>query len=416
MRSCPSASGTHLRTLSACVLLILSSFTLNAQRRVSVASAEQLQQLFKQPVESLEVFLQPGHYRLTPEPILDSTCGNCESVQTPVHATAGLYLRGRFIRIVGPADRSAILHTNAGYGLFVNGCARVEIEHLSITGGVRDTAGNATDAAIVVKHGNALIRNNRIFDNIGDSALVSRLVVGIMGIAGREGAAMEIRGNEIIRNSWDGIALYHDAEALIEDNVVDGVDKATGQRIGGGRGVGIGVTWNGKATIRRNLVKRYWKGIGLFVDASGVVEQNIVEDIITWGIQLWDAGKGKPSGRIAGNVIYNTGACGAAITRTSPEGEPGLFVANIIIRAAQNPRYDAPDYYCYQCALALHAVPKTFRIESNLFYNNRRATPDLPDYDMPQEVFREAIQPRLRALSEIPHLRSSDFVKHFSTN
>lgn len=393
------------------VLLISSS--LLAQQSVSVSNAQELQQLFSQPVESLEVVLKPGEYRLTPRAMVDPTCGNCQDPQTPVHVTVGLHLRGKFIKLIGPADRSAIIHTNAGYGLFIDGCARVEIENLSITGGVRDTAGAATDAAIVVKHSNALIRNNRIYDNIGDSAIVSKVIVGIMGIAGREGSKMVIRGNEVVRNSWDGIALYRDAEAVIEDNVVDGVDKATGQKVGGGRGVAIGVTWNGKATVRRNLVKRYWKGIGLFVDANGIVQQNIVEDIVTWGIQLWDADKGKPSGKIERNVIYNTGACGAAITRASNEGDPGYFTDNILTKTAQNPRYDAPDYYCYQCALALHAVPKNFRIEGNLFYNNRRASDELPDYDMPKEAFEKAIQASLKAFSAIPHFQLSNFLRDF---
>lgn len=395
-----------------CSLLISSS--LLAQKRIHVSRVEELQQLFLQPVESLEVVLAPGSYRLTPRPIIDPTCGNCQDSQTPVHATVGLHLRGKYIKLIGPLDRSAVIHTNAGYGLFVDGCNRAEIENLSITGGARDTAGAATDAAIVVKHSNALIRNNRIFDNIGDSAIVGKVIVGIMGIAGREGANMEIRGNEIIRNSWDGIALYREAEAVIEDNVVDGVDKATGQKVGGGRGVAIGVTWNGKATIRRNLVKRYWKGIGLFVDARGEVEQNIVEDVVTWGIQLWDADQGKPSGKIERNVIFHTGACGAAITRSSNEGDPGYFSGNILVNTAQNPRYDSPDYYCYQCALALHAVPKNFRIEANLFYNNRRATADLPDYDMPREAFEKAIQTFLKSLSAIPHFRLSDFLRDFN--
>ena len=41
------------------------------------------------------------------------------------------------------------------------------------------------------------------------------------------------------------------ASARIEDNVIDGVDKAGGRVAGGGRGVGIGLTWNATASIRR---------------------------------------------------------------------------------------------------------------------------------------------------------------------
>ena len=80
-------------------------------------------------------------------------------------------------------------------------------------------------------------------------------------------------------------------------NVIDGVDKAGGKARGGGRGVAIGVTWNASAEIRRNRVTRYWKGIGLFVDARGTVEENVVEEMLTWGIAFWDAGRGKPVGK-----------------------------------------------------------------------------------------------------------------------
>ncbi|HXG00659.1 MAG TPA: right-handed parallel beta-helix repeat-containing protein, partial [Bacteroidota bacterium] len=238
-------------------------------------------------------------------------------------------------------------------------------------------------------------------------------IVGIMGICGRENSRLIISGNRIIRNSWDGIALYRQAEAIIEDNVVDGVDKARGERIGGGRGVGIGVTWNGKATIRRNLVTRYWKGIGIFVDANATVQENIVEDILTWGIAYWDADKGMPVGVIERNVIYRTGACGASITRTREGDSPGRFVGNIIVETAQNPKYDSPDYYCYQCALALHAVPKGFVIEGNLFYNNRRATPDLPDDDMPLNAFSDAVKERCKGLAAHASLRDSMFLSTF---
>jgi len=158
-------------------------------------------------------------------------------------------------------------------------------------------------------------------------------------------------------------------------------------------------------------VKRYWKGIGLFVDADGIVENNIVEDIITWGISLWDAGKGVPTGFIRRNIIYKTGACGASITRSEEGVRPGEFVDNIIVETGQNPKYDSPDYYCYQCALALHALPAFFRIDGNLFYNNRRASTDLPDQDLDKADFLGAVRKVCHSLSEHPVLQRADFVR-----
>lgn len=400
--------------LTVVVLALFCLSCANADTTVIVRDDKALQALFAAPVASIIVSLLPGEYHLSPSPIIDSTCGNCENAATPVEATVGLHLRGKKVHIVGPNDGSATIHTHAGYGIFFDRCDDGLIENVTITGGERDTNGMATDAAIVAKHSNVVVRNNRITNNIGDSATVAQKIVGVMGICGRENSRLTISHNEIVRNSWDGIALYRDARATIEDNIVDGVDKARGAHIGGGRGVGIGVTWNAAAVIRNNLVTRYWKGIGLFVDAHGVVERNIVEDIITWGIAYWDADKGKPVGYISDNVIYNTGACGASITRSRAGGDPGKFTGNVIVKTAQNEKYDSPDYYCYQCALAVHAAPEGFVIERNLFYNNRRATPDLPDFDIPKEEFLHAIAPRCAELARMPAFRNSRFLQDFA--
>lgn len=400
------------RCAIASAFLVLSIHAKGGEHR-RVSNAQELQDVFLNPVDSVEVHLLPGEYHLTPMQIIDSTCGNCQDPNTRVDASVGLHIRGRHVVISGPADQSAVIHTHAGYGLFIDRCSHAIIENITITGGVRDTNGNATDAAIVVKNSLAIIRNNAIHGNIGDSATVARTIVGIMGIVGREHSQMSITGNRIVRNSWDGIALYRDAEADIRHNVIDGVDKATGKRVGGGRGVGIGVTWNARATIRRNLVKRYWKGIGLFVDAQGSIQENVVEDVVTWGVSLWDADKGKPIGFINDNVIYNTGACGAMIVSSTVADNPGHFTRNVITLSAQNPKYDSPDYYCYQCALALHNVPKGFTIEKNLFYNNRRATADLPNDDIPEIKFKKALGPYCEWLSSDTLLQKSDFVRQF---
>lgn len=396
--------------------LLVSPAQGRANKEIVLRDAASLQASLADAVDTLTIVLTSGRYDLVPFPLLDSTCGNCEKPATPVQATAGLHIRGKRVHLIGPKDRSTVIHTHAGYGLFFDGCEDGLVENLTITDGERDTNGSATDAAVVVKNGRVIIRNNLLTDNIGDSATVAKTIVGVMGICGRENSHLTILNNDIIRNSWDGIALYRDAVASIEGNVVDGVDKARGTQIGGGRGVGIGITWNGKATVRGNLVTRYWKGIGVFVDADGVVQENIVEDIITWGIAYWDADKGKPVGIMVNNVIYKTGACGASITRSREGEHPGRFAGNIIIETGQNPKYDSPEYYCFQCALALHAVPRGFVIEKNLFFNNRRATPDLPDHDMPREDFMRAIQARCSALAENPAFargRGSQFLRQF---
>ena len=370
------------------ILLLFLTLILSA-KDINVSSVEELQKIFKNRVHSINVKLAPGIYNLNSKSIIDSSCGNCENPNKPIAATAGLILRGRNIKLTGPKDHSAVIHTNSGYGIFILNSQEVVIEKLVITGGERDINGMASDAAIVVKNSDAVIRNNIIKDNIGDSSKVVSNIVGIMGICGRENSDILIENNQILRNSWDGIALYRDAEAKIKNNLIDGIDKATSKIAGGGRGVAVGVTWNAAAEIKGNLLRRYWKGVGIFVDAEVIVENNIIEDMITWGIAYWDADKGNPVGFITNNIIYKTGACGVSIARNNEGANAGELQNNVIVKTGQNPKYDAPDYYCAQCALAIYSKPESFVVADNLFYSNRRAPEDLPDFDLDKDNFSE---------------------------
>jgi parallel beta-helix repeat protein len=384
--------------------------------RILISSAEELQKVTSNPLENVELHLLPGNYDLIPTEFIDNTCGNCENPDTAIAASYGLHLQGKNIKIIGTDSGETIIHTNAGYGIYFEDCLDCAIEEITVTGGKRDTSGLAADAAIVVKNGTVSVSNNRLANNVGQPEVVRKTIVGIMGIAGREGSIISITNNKITGNSWDGIALYRGAKAIIENNFIDGVDKATGDNIGGGRGVAVGITWNAEAVIRSNLIKRYWKGIGIFVDAKAQVEYNIIEDIITWGIALWDADKGMPIGKISRNIIYNTGACGSSITVNSNPRESGWFENNIIARTAQNPKYDSPDYYCYQCALALHAVPDNFKIEGNIFFDNRRATEDLPDYDLNKADFLSTVSDLCSNNYVNPFFSFSDFYHKFCAN
>ena len=394
------------------ILFVITPLLLLAEvQKKQVTSVIGLQAVLSGKVDSLEIYLQPGDYYLSPTSITDSTCGNCEEPNQFVPATAGLEISGSYVKITGPGNRSAVIHTNAGYGIYFNHCKRGIIENLSVTGGIRDPDGNATDAAIVVKNSAVTIRNNHIYGNIGDSAIVVKNIVGVMGICWRENSDLTITDNEIIGNSWDGIALYRDASATIIGNLIDGVDKASSKVAGGGRGVAVGITWNARATIDGNLIKRYWKGIGIFVDANVTARNNIIEDILTWGIAYWDAERGKPVGIIENNIIYSTGACGVSITRSQPGPNPGHLIGNVIVRTAQNPKYDAPDYYCNQCALSISSKPDNFRIDDNQFFNNRRATETLPDYDLSESEFKKYAEDLRNRLLNSALFQQSDFVK-----
>jgi parallel beta-helix repeat protein len=416
-RSFPTlVNGARLVATLIVTFLALAPHHARAQTVRVVTTAAELQAALSEHLDSVEIRLGPGSYHLIPTSQVESTCGNCQEPATTVPYSLGVRMSGRAVRLVGPDARDAEIVTHAGYGILVEDCVDCAIENLVITGGERDTSGMATDAAIVVRRSDVAIRANRIVDNIGDSGAVARNVVGIMGICGREQSRMLIEGNEILRNSWDGIALYRSANATIRRNVVDGVDAATGARIAGGRGVAIGLTWDAIATVEENLVRRYWKGIGVFVDAAAVVRSNVVENIVTWGISYWDAGKGRPRAEITDNVIYSTGACGASIARSAEGDSPGRFARNVLVRTAQNPKYDSPDYYCFQCALALHAVPEKFVVEDNLFFDNRRADSTLPQLDVGDREFLRAIGRRCAALAHIPSLVRSDFIRRYCSD
>lgn len=371
------------------------------------------------------VMLLPGHYDLLPIAYTEHLCGNCENHDTPVSATRGLLVSGERIEIIGASAESVFVHTNSGYGILFEGCKDCALRGVTVTDGVRDPDPNATDAAVVVRAGKVTVEDCVIRGNIGDSAAVAATVVGIIGIAGREDSDIRVRDCRILRNSWDGVALYRGAKAVIRGSTIDGVDKATGATIGGGRGVGIGITWDADATVEGNLVTRYWKGIGIFVDGQARVIQNVVEDIVTWGIANWDAGRGRPYAEVRENAVYMTGACGASITRESAEppprktGEraprkPGAFVGNAFVMTGQNEKYDSPEDYCRQEALALEAVPEGFEIKKNLFFANREAAGAPGRQDMDEPSFRKAVGSLVERLARRPALRDSRFVAEFS--
>lgn len=442
----------------------VSADTVPAERAVVNATPlDDLAALVAAAAPNTLIRLAPGHYELTPRPYSDESCGNCPDPQTKVSATVGLRISGRSIALVGNPGEPAILHTRSGYGVLFEDCQDCRLEGVTVTDGARDPDANATDAAVVVKRSRVRIAGNRLVDNIGDSgpgailapldsaaadsaaaagpSLIRRIVVGVMGVAGREGAELTLLDNQILRNSWDGVALYRGARATIRNNVIDGVDKATGDRIGGGRGVGIGLTWDAVADVRGNYVARYWKGIGVFVNAEAIVEENVVEDVATWGLTLWDAGAGQPSASFRANAVMQTGACGASISRSGPVGPArrgpvrpgggratgllragetpaGCLIGNAFVRTGQNPRYDTGEPYCIQTAVAREAPEGDrdapfFPIQGNAFYRNREAEGVEGRNDQADAVFRAAVEPLAARLARWPALRGSRFLAEY---
>ena len=353
--------------------------------------------------------LEAGQHLVQPSDFIDLACGNCQDPEESVPGTVGLLIGGRDVAIVGPGADETVIRTYAGYGLFFEGCHGCRLEGVTVTGGIRDPDDRATNAGVVARDATLRLEGCRIADNIGDSATVVDVVVGIAGIAGREGSRLEVEGCRIERNSWDGIALYRGARAEIRDNLIDGVDAASGATIGGGRGTGIGLTWNARAVVEGNRVRRYWKGIGAFVDAEAEVRHNVVEEILTWGLSEWAAGDGRARADFEGNVVFRTGACGAMLMPSATSESPGRFVGNALIETAGNEAYDSGEPYCEQRPIARGELPDGYVIEGNLLHGNRFPGVTDPPEELDEGDMREALQPIFAALAPFEAPAASTF-------
>jgi hypothetical protein len=359
--------------------------------------------------------LAAGRYHLPPAPFTDETCGNCEDPNTPVAASRGLLVKGKSLNIVGAGMDATIIHTHAGYGILFEDSLYSALQALTVTGGTRDPDSRASDAAVVVRRGQTTLVNVRIADNLGDPEIIASTVVGISGVAGREGSHLVIRNSEILRNSWDGIALYRQAHALIEGSLIDGVDSCRGLDPCGGRGVGIDMTWDARASVINTVVRRYWKGIGVFVDARAEIHGSLVEEMMTWGIAVWGSERGgRPVARMEDNIIYKTGACGASIA--SGQRQPpaaGSFSRNVIVATGSDPLFDSGEPYCLQRAAAAESAPPGFLVEGNILARNREAGGKTGSGDIGEQEFLQRMESICRNLSALPYGSRSSFYGRF---
>ncbi len=149
------------------------------------------------------------------------------------------------------------------------------------------------------------------------------------------------------------------------------------------------------------------------MNAHAVIRENVVEDILTWGIAYWGAGTGRPVAVIRDNVVYRTGACGIMLSADSAAG-PGELVGNLIVQTGQDERYDSGEPYCLQRPVASHAVPPDFTVEDNHLYDNRQPG----DVPLQPELDRAAFVTAAQALSARLRGRSatslSTFLAHLS--
>jgi len=301
--------------------------------------------------------VSPGVFRAKQYPFPETLCGNCENHITEVEATRGFLIQGKSLIIIGSGKDSTTLITNAGYGVLFLNSPNSAIIGLKITGGKRDLDGNATDAAIVARQSRVAIADCLIADNADRP---DSLVVGVGGIFGREGAELFIFGNEFFNNGWDGIALYRGATAVIADNVING-----------GRGAGIGITWDAIAQVYRNEISNYWKGIGAFGSTRVVASNNIVKDNLGWGIIV----TGEAYMDVTNNLVINNGNCGLAIWSDECSGR---FANNIVLANGWREQWVCPPVGFWN-----YGQTAQFIISHNNIFNNKegeyRDMPDLTD-------------------------------------
>jgi hypothetical protein len=292
-----------------------------------------------------EISIKPGTYQARPDSYPEDLCGNCETHKTYVKASRGFWIKDKALGLIGSGSDSTILITKAGYGILFDHSRGSVITDLTITGGVRDPDGNATDAGVVAKFSTVTVKKVRI---AGNKHKVEDVVVGIGGVFGRENSEIFVMDNIIENNGWDGIALYRGASAYISDNLICE-----------GRGAGIGITWDASAIVYRNRISGYWKGIGTFGDSKAVVRNNAVHDNLGWGIIV----TGNSFMEASNNVVTRNGNCGFA---PWSETARGVFINNIVTENGWR-----KEWVCPCVGIWMYGLPENFVISHNDVWGNK---------------------------------------------
>lgn len=310
--------------------------------------------------------MTPGTFSAVPAPYADPGCGNCDdfTFYNGAEATRGFYVAGKSLHLKGGGAGLTILVTNAGYGLLFDEAGSSSVRDVSVTGGKRDADGNATDGGIVARMTTLLVENVSVVAN--DDLYTGPLpdpVVGVCGIVGREGSILTVRDSIIEDNSWDGIALYRGVPGDVTSGPVATVERC---RIGcnppcgnGGRGAGIGVTWDADLVATGNVIHHYWKGIGSFGDSSAQLYNNVVRDQLGWGV----IASGSSEMVAVNNAIVRNGTTGLAAWNA---GVSGMFTNNVITANGTS----ADEWVGVKAGIWFNATPGTFVLSNNLSWGN----------------------------------------------
>jgi len=314
------------------------------------------------------IHIANGRYEAEVREFIDPTCGNCDDTnfRDDVNVTVGFHVHGKSLHLRGESRDGSILDTGAGYGVLFEEAGQSSVTGLTVTGGRRDADGRATNAAIVVRYTDLLVRdvdvveNNHLYEPAPGE---DDPVAGVMGITGREGSRLTVVGCRIEDNSWDGIALYR-SDPEVEDSspsavIVDNIIGCTTDCVQpNGRGAGIGITWDAEAEIINNEIHHYWKGIGSFGNSEVVATNNVVRDQVGWGV----IASGESTMHAVNNLIINNGTTGLAAWNL---GASGAFVNNIITGNG----WSADEWVGKKTGVWMNA-PDDFEFSHNNVWNN----------------------------------------------
>jgi hypothetical protein len=103
-----------------------------------------------------------------------------------------------------------------------------------------------------------------------------------------------------------------------------------------------------------------------------------------------------------------------SVTRESADPpDPGELRGNAIVATGQDPRYDSGEPYCFQTAIARHAVPDRFVIAENLLHDNREPSEAPGSGDIPRSEFEAAAASLLERLVAWRSLWGSAFLVEY---
>ena len=97
----------------------------------------------------------------------------------------------------------------------------------------------------------------------------------------------------------------------------------------------------------------------------------------------------------------------------SEDPPPGLLTGNAFVETGQDARYDSGEPYCFQTAVARHAVPASFEISGNLHLANREADDATGADDLDDETFARECRALIEQLRHRTALSESAFLERF---